>query len=69
MQRGQLILLAATVLMLNGCSDSDSAVTPDSPAAQHYSVSLTQVTVVKQGSNEELTIDGLPANGATLTGN
>lgn len=63
MQRRQLFLLASAVLLFNACSDSDYS----APGTQHYSVSLTGVTVVKQGSDEELAIDGLPANGATLT--
>ena len=67
MQRRRLVLPATAVIMLSACSDSDFPTSPDSPTAQDYSASLTEVTMVKQGSDEEIAIDGLPANGATLT--
>ena len=67
MQRRRLVLLATAVMMLSACSDSGVPTSPDSPTAQDYSASLTKVTIVKQGSDEEIAIEGLPANGATLT--
>ena len=64
MQIRQLGLVAGAILLTNACSDSDN---PASPETQTYSVSLTEVTVVKQGSDDVIVIDGLPAEGATLT--
>ncbi len=64
MLRRRLFLAGSVILLAGACSDSDD---PAPPAIQTYSVSLTGLTVVKQGSDEELTIDGLPADGATLT--
>jgi len=65
MQVRHLGLVASAILLMTACSDSDG---PASPEAQTYSVSLTEVTVVKQGSDDVIVIDGLPAGGATLTG-
>lgn len=69
MQRKRLVLLTAVVLMLNACSDSDVSTTAEPPSAQDYTATLTEVSVVKQGSDEEIAIDDLPANGAILTRN
>ena len=65
MQVRHLGLVASAILLMTACSDSDG---PASREAQTYSVSLTEVTVVKQGSDDVIVIDGLPAGGATLTG-
>ena len=64
MQIRQLGLVASALLLTTACSDSGN---PASPETQTYSVSLTEVTVVKQGSDDVIVIDGLPAEGATLT--
>lgn len=65
MQIRRLGLVASAIMLTTACSDSDN---PAAPEAKTYSVSLTQVTVVKQGSDDVIVIDGLPAAGATLTG-
>ena len=64
MQIRRSALVASVILLAAACSDSDN---PASPETQTYSVSLTEVTVVKQGSDDVIVIDSLPAGGATLT--
>lgn len=50
-------------LLLSACLDSGD----DAPAAQQFTVTLTGIDAVKQGSDEAVAIDGTPVDGATVT--
>lgn len=56
------MVIATLLVSLSACSEDRSE-----PVPQRFTVTLTEIDVVKQGSSEPLTIDGLPAKGATVT--
>ena len=57
----QNLILILITLLFTACDGSDG---PD--VTSDYSVSLTGVSLNKKGSSEQLVVDGLPAQGATL---
>lgn len=61
MYRGKACAIAASLLLLSACGHSDG-----DPARQ-FTVTLTGITAVKQGSDETIPVDGVPVEGATLT--
>jgi hypothetical protein len=58
--------LLVLVVGLSACSDNGSSDDGDVNTIQ-YSITLTDVTLTKKSSGEKLTVNGLPARGATLT--
>jgi hypothetical protein len=63
MDRCKLCLIATTLLLLSACGPSGGG----DPAPRQFTVTLTEIAAVKQGSDETVPIDGVPADGATLT--
>lgn len=65
-------VVAAWCLVVSACGGSSSggggtSPPPPPPVAQNYTVTLTEIELLKKGSSERLDVDGLPAEGATLT--
>lgn len=63
MNRCKLTAIVLALLVLSACGDSSD----DAPAARQFTVTLTAIDAVKQGSDEALPIDGTPVDGATVT--
>jgi hypothetical protein len=67
--RSLLIPFAGATLVAcgDGGGGSISHLPPPPPTATTYTVSVTDVEIVEQGTDERVAIDNLPIEGATLT--
>lgn len=63
MNRCKLTAIVLAVMAVSACRNSAD----DAPAARQFTVTLTAIDAVKQGSDEALPIDGTPVDGATVT--
>jgi predicted component of type VI protein secretion system len=63
MYKAKVFLIAAILLALSACDESGKS----EPASQQFTLTLTAIDAVKQGSDEAVPIDGTPVEGATLT--
>jgi outer membrane protein assembly factor BamE (lipoprotein component of BamABCDE complex) len=64
MNRCKLTAIALLgLLALSACRDSAD----DAPVAREFTVTLTAIDAVKQGSDEAVPIEGTPVDGATVT--
>ena len=63
MNRCKLTAIVLAALVLSACGDSAN----DAPTTRQFTVTLTAIDAVKQGSDEAVPIDGTPVDGATVT--
>jgi hypothetical protein len=67
-----MTVLASTLLVLAGCgSDHNATSDPGEapPAADIYTVAITEIEIVNKDSGAAVMVEGLPAAGGTLERN
>ncbi len=72
MKRIETILLLMTATALGACGGGGGGIASPPPGGPPpgpvtYSVILTDIELVKKGSDEKIAVESLPAPGATLT--
>lgn len=67
MNQWRAIVLLALCIVMSACGGSSGS--GPTTVVQTYTVALTDIELVKKGSTALLVVDGLPAEGATLTRN